>query len=116
MWTDLKAEADAYVATLNVDGTEWRTTDGRIGHGWRSYRHHVVPDYANAVQLEELRRAYYGGAISVFGLLSSKRANARMYDLINAEVARIGRELDNRFGISEDMAAVLLKLTGLDDA
>lgn len=35
---------------------------------WKSFEHEVVPADAVPVQREELRRAFYAGAVSMFGL------------------------------------------------
>lgn len=40
-----------------------------VGDGWDDYRRNVMPASANAIQLSECRRAFYAGAVWVYGVL-----------------------------------------------
>lgn len=40
-----------------------------IDAGWRSYAEHVLPAGASKVQTQETKRAFYAGAVHLFGAL-----------------------------------------------
>jgi hypothetical protein len=59
---------------------------------WRTYREHVIPRDASAVQVMETRRAFYGGAWSFLTALltidedTPDEAGVAMLEVLKAEI------------------------------
>jgi hypothetical protein len=78
--TSVGAQIGTTVRVIITDGgdctnAEWQFGKGhtypprRLEHEWHSYRDQVVPKGADAVQVEECRRAFYAGAASIHNVI-----------------------------------------------
>lgn len=76
------------------------TTTNHLQIAWRTYQRDVIPPGAPAVQHEECRRAFYAGAMALFGLVTrvgadavSEEAGAAFVEALNQELQAYGREM-----------------------
>ncbi len=69
-----------------------------ISEGWKSYRAVIVPPTAGEVQVSECRRAFYGGAAHLLGLMM---ADAKRPENVAVEHLTKWRDELARYAASE---------------
>ena len=67
---------------------------------WQAYQRECIPWNAPAVQHEECRRAFYGGAAIIFGILTkvgeqavSEEAGIRLFEEVSQELRTYAQDM-----------------------
>lgn len=63
-----------------------------VGDSWRSYRELVVPDKAEATQVQQTMLAFYAGAMVVYGVMLTIGSDEVTEDQGTAMLDAIGKE------------------------
>ncbi len=62
---------------------------------WAEFQERVMPDEASDLQVREMRRAFFGGALVMFGLLTDTAENEE--DTAVAQIESIHKEVHDFF-------------------
>jgi len=68
----------------------------RLEPEWLSYRKEVIPKDAGGVQIEECRRAFYGGAVALFNAVMT---------MLDPQVEATEADLQKMQDLQEELAA-----------
>lgn len=64
-----------------------------LNDSWQNYKKEVIPSDADKIQIIETRRAFYGGALSVFSTLTRLTDNNLTEEQASVELSKIEEEL-----------------------
>ena len=75
-----------------------------LATSWEGYRQMVVPPNASAIQVQETRQAFYGGATVIMTLImgslgkdeEATEAELKVLEDLDAEIREFGAEFDTR--------------------
>jgi hypothetical protein len=80
---------------------------------WESYKNEVLPDNASEIQLEETRRAFFAGAVVVFGAMMGNQLNTHDIMTSMEKMDEIESDLKEfHAGMYRQADALLRQITG----